>query len=34
MKLSVVIPAYNEDGSIEETIRTLFTKLEEEKINH
>ena len=34
MKLSVVIPAYNEEGSIEETIRTLYTKLEEEKINH
>ena len=34
MKLSVVIPAYNEEGSIEETIRILYTKLEEEKINH
>ena len=34
MKLSVVIPAYNEEGSIEETIGTLYTKLEEEKINH
>ena len=34
MKLSIVIPAYNEEGSIEETIRTLYTKLEEEQINH
>ena len=34
MKLSVIIPAYNEEGSIEETIRILYTKLEEEKINH
>jgi dolichol-phosphate mannosyltransferase len=34
MKLSVVLPAYNEEGSIEETIRTLYAKLQEEKIDH
>lgn len=34
MKLSVVLPAYNEEGSIEETLRTLYAKLQEEKINH
>lgn len=34
MKLSIVIPAYNEEGSIEETIRTLYAKLMEEKIDH
>ena len=34
MKLSVVLPAYNEEGSIEETLRTLYAKLLEEKIEH
>jgi len=34
MKLSVVLPAYNEEGSIEETLRTLYAKLFEESINH
>jgi dolichol-phosphate mannosyltransferase len=34
MKISVVIPAYNEDGSIEETINDLYFKLSEEKIDH
>lgn len=34
MKLSVVLPAYNEEGSIEETITTLYAKLKEEKIDH
>ena len=34
MKLSVVLPAYNEEGSIEETLRTLYSKLQEEKIDH
>jgi dolichol-phosphate mannosyltransferase len=34
MKLSVVLPAYNEEGSIEETLRTLYAKLLEEKIDH
>lgn len=34
MKLSVVLPAYNEEGSIEETLRTLYAKLQEEKIDH
>lgn len=34
MKLSVVLPAYNEEGSIEETIRTLYAKLQEEIIDH
>ena len=32
MKLSIVLPAYNEEGSIIETIRTLYAKLQEEKI--
>jgi dolichol-phosphate mannosyltransferase len=34
MKLSVVLPAYNEEGSIEETLRTLYAKLFEESIDH
>jgi dolichol-phosphate mannosyltransferase len=34
MKLSVVLPAYNEEGSIEETLRTLYAKLLQEKIEH
>lgn len=34
MKLSIVLPAYNEEGSIKETINTLYTKLNEENINH
>ncbi len=34
MLLSVVIPAYNEEGSIEETVTTLYDKLHAEKIDH
>ena len=34
MKLSIVLPAYNEEGSIEETLRTLYAKLKEEQIDH
>jgi dolichol-phosphate mannosyltransferase len=34
MKLSIVLPAYNEEGSIEETLRTIYTKLQEEQIDH
>jgi dolichol-phosphate mannosyltransferase len=34
MKLSIVLPAYNEEGSIEETLRTLYAKLHEEQIDH
>jgi dolichol-phosphate mannosyltransferase len=34
MKLSVVLPAYNEEGSIRETIKKLYSKLNEENINH
>ncbi|MEK6547627.1 MAG: glycosyltransferase family 2 protein [Bacteroidota bacterium] len=34
MKLSIVLPAYNEEGSIEETLRTLHAKLQEEQIDH
>ena len=34
MKLSVVIPAYNESESIPETLLTLYKKLDEEKIAH
>jgi dolichol-phosphate mannosyltransferase len=34
MKLSVVIPAYNEEGSVEETVRTISGKLRAEHIAH
>jgi len=34
MKLSIVLPAYNEEESIEETLRTLYSKLQEEQIDH
>ena len=34
MKLSIVIPAYNEEGSIEKTINELYTTLFENKIHH
>lgn len=34
MKLSVVIPAYNEEGSITETLQTLYDKLVSENIDH
>lgn len=34
MKLSVVIPAYNEEGSIAETLHTLYAELQREGIDH
>lgn len=34
MKLSVVIPAYNEEHSLPETLNTLYQKLKEEQIPH
>ncbi len=34
MKLSVVIPAHNEEGCIETTIQALFEKLSSEQIDH
>jgi dolichol-phosphate mannosyltransferase len=34
MKLSIVIPAYNEEGSLPETISTLYVKLVQEGIPH
>ena len=34
LKLSIVIPAYNEEGSIEETITKLYEKLTAEQIDH
>lgn len=34
MKLSVVIPAYNEEESLPETIRTLYSTLKNENIDH
>lgn len=34
MKLSIVLPAYNEEGSIVETLRTLYARLQEEEIDH
>jgi len=33
-KLSVVIPAHNEEGQIEETVRAFHGELEKENINH
>jgi len=32
--LSIVIPAYNEEGTIQETVLTFYQKLREEKIPH
>ena len=34
MKVSIVIPAHNEEGSIRQTVETLYEKLEDEKIDH
>lgn len=34
MKLSLVIPAHNEEGSIEETIQAFHTELKANKISH
>lgn len=34
MKLSVVIPVYNEEGSISDTVITLYNKLKASAINH
>ena len=34
MKLSIVLPAFNEEGSIEETLRTLCATLHKENIDH
>jgi dolichol-phosphate mannosyltransferase len=34
MKLSVVIPAHNEEGSILETVASLYAKLRQEEIDH
>jgi dolichol-phosphate mannosyltransferase len=34
MKLSVVIPAYNEEGSLQETLTTLYTALYAAEIDH
>jgi len=34
MKLSIIIPAYNEELSLPETLQTLYTKLTEECIDH
>ncbi|MBL7650316.1 MAG: glycosyltransferase, partial [Candidatus Hydrogenedentes bacterium] len=34
MKLSVVIPAHNEEGCIETTLRSLHTALKAETISH
>lgn len=34
MKLSVVIPAHNEEGSVEQTVQSLYDELNQEKIDH
>ena len=34
LKLSIVLPAYNEEGSIEETLRALYSSLQEANIDH
>ena len=34
MKLSVVIPAYNEEGNITETVTTLYAMLKKQGIDH
>jgi dolichol-phosphate mannosyltransferase len=34
MKLSIVIPAHNEEGSLRETITSIHRRLEQEKIEH
>ena len=34
MKLSVVIPAYNEAESLPETLKTLYATLQKENIEH
>lgn len=34
MKLSIVIPAYNEEGNIEEVLKVLFAKLSSRGIDH
>lgn len=34
MKLSIVIPAYNEEGNIEETLFCIYSKLYEKNIDH
>jgi len=34
MKLSIVIPAYNEEGNISETVTTLYNVMQKEKIDH
>lgn len=34
MKLSIVIPAYNEEGSIREAVTVLYSKLQQSNIEH
>ena len=34
MKLSVVIPAYNEEGNIEKTVKVIYNELKQEGIDH